>query len=64
MTTPPKDPPEGCQEIPGFSIDFFEGSAWLTKDGQITNEWSKRGVWSTEEEAREAYEKVLKELAE
>lgn len=64
MNTPPREPPTGCHEIPGFIIDFFKGSAWLTKDGQITNEWSKRGVWATEAEAREAYEKVLKELAE
>ena len=62
--TPPKEPPEGCQEIPGFIVDLFEGSAWLTKDLQVTTVWAERGVWATQEEAKKAMMTVMKDLAE
>lgn len=61
---PPKPPPEGCQEIPGYIVDLFEGSAWLTKDLQVTKVWSERGVWPTQAEAHAAMMVVMKELAE
>jgi len=62
--TPPKEPPKGCQEIPGYIVDLFEGSAWLTKDLQVTTVWAERGVWATQEEANKAMTAVFKELAE
>ena len=62
--TPPKEPPEGCQEIPGYIVDLFEGSAWLTKDLQVTTVWAERGVWATQEEANKAMMTVMKDLAE
>jgi len=62
--TPPKEPPKGCQEIPGYIVDLFEGSAWLTKGLQVTTVWAERGVWATQEEANKAMTAVFKELAE
>jgi hypothetical protein len=62
--TLPKEPPEGCQEIPGYIVDLFEGSAWLTKDLQVTTVWSERGVWATQDEANAAMAALFKELAE
>lgn len=62
--TEPKEPPKGCQEIPGYIVDLFEGSAWLTKDLQVTTVWSERGVWSTQAEANAAMMAVMKDLAE
>jgi len=62
--TPPKEPPNGCQEIEGFIIDLFEGSAWLTNDLQVTTIWAERGVWATQEEANKAMMTVMKDLAE
>ena len=62
--TPPKPPPEGCQEIPGYIVDLFEGTAWLTKDLQVTTGWAERGVWATQEEAKKAMMTVMKDLAE
>lgn len=56
----PKEPPEGCQEIPGFIVDFFDGSAWLTKECQVTTEWDKRGVWATYEEAETEMMRALR----
>lgn len=62
--TPPKEPPEGCQEIPGYIVEIFKGSAWLTKDLQVTTVWRERGVWATQEEANAAMAALFKELAE
>jgi len=62
--TPPKEPPEGCQEIPGYIVDLFEGSAWLTKDLQVTTVWAERGIWPTAAEAHAAMMAVMKDLAE
>jgi len=49
----PKEPPECCQEIPGFICVVVEGCAWLTKEGDVTTDWNRRGVWDTTEEAKE-----------
>jgi len=62
--TPPRNPPPACQEIPGFIVDLFEGSAWLTNDLQVTTVWAERGVWATQEEAKKAMMAVMKDLAE
>ena len=62
--TPPKEPPEGCQEIPGYIVELFEGSAWLTLGLGVTTVWSERGVWATQEEAHAAMAALFKELAE
>ena len=51
--------PEGCQEIPGFILDVFDGSAWITQDGQVTTEWSQRGIWPTVEAAEAAKQNCL-----
>lgn len=50
----PKEPPEGCQEIPGFILPLPCGKRWYTKDGRITIHWRERGVWPTAEAARKA----------
>lgn len=60
----PKPPPEGCQEIPGYIVDLFEGSAWLTLGLQVTTKWEERGVWPTQAEAYAAMMAVMKDLAE
>lgn len=59
MSTPkqPKEPPPGCQEIPGFILDVFDGSAWMRADGTVTDKWAERGVWPTLEDAAAAREK-------
>lgn len=57
--TQPKEVPEGCMEIPGFIIDVFDGSAWLTQDGKVTSRWEERGFWQTIEEAEEMMQRVL-----
>lgn len=50
----PIDPPPGCQEIPGFILSVFGGRGWFTQDGELTNDWNKRGVWPTQAEAEAA----------
>lgn len=55
-----REPPEGCQEIPGFILDIFDGSAWLTQTGQVTDKWEERGIWPTEEAASAALETFFK----
>jgi hypothetical protein len=57
-----KEVPTGCLEIPGFIIDVFDGSAWITKDGQITDKWSERGIWPTAAEAEEMRQKITREM--
>ena len=47
LTEQPKEPPPGCQEMPGFCLDVFDGSAWLRLDGTVTDKWDERGVWPT-----------------
>ncbi len=51
----PIDPPPGCQEIPGFILVVFGGRVWFTQDGELTNDWNKRGVWKTVQEAETAH---------
>jgi hypothetical protein len=58
----PKPAPAGSQEAPGFILDVFDGSAWMTKDGQVTTEWKERGVWGTYEEAEKAMKEFTKEM--
>lgn len=55
-TIPVKPPPPGAVEAPGYIAEVFEGAAWLTADGQATDQWSERGVWPTPEAAAAAIE--------
>lgn len=59
MNNEVKGVPEGCVEIPGFILDVFDGSAWMTQDGQVTDRWPERGVWPTAEAAEEALHRFL-----
>lgn len=34
------------------------GGRWVTQDGKVTREWSRRGLWPTEAAAREALERM------
>ena len=45
--------PEGCQEIPGYILDVFDGSSWITQGGQVTDKWQERGIWQTPDAAAE-----------
>lgn len=51
--------PEGCQRIPGYILDVFDGSAWITQEGRVTDKWHERGVWPTQEAAAEAMQRFL-----
>jgi len=50
----PKQVPEGCVECPGYILDMFDGSVWITQDGRVTDKWEERGVWPTFEAAEQA----------
>jgi hypothetical protein len=54
-----RDVPAGCQEIPGYILDVFDGSAWITQDGRVTDNWHERGVWPTPEAAEEMMQQFL-----
>jgi hypothetical protein len=54
-----KEPPDGCIEIPGFIIVVSEEKAWLTKDGNVTDDFKQRGVWETEKEVEDAIDKFF-----
>jgi hypothetical protein len=54
-----RDVPAGCQEIPGYILDVFDGSAWITQDGQVTDKWQERGIWTTPEAAAEMMQRCL-----
>lgn len=54
-----KPVPEGCMEIPGYILDVFNGSAWITQDGHVTDKWEERGVWPTPEAAAEMMQRCL-----
>lgn len=56
---PPDDVPAGCQELPGYILDVFDGSAWITQDGQVTDKWQERGIWPTREAAAEMMHQCL-----
>lgn len=51
--------PPGCVEAPGYILDLFDGSAWMTQDGRVTDRWNERGVWPTAECAAEAMRRFL-----
>lgn len=51
--------PLGCVEAPGYILDLFDGSAWMTQDGRVTDRWNERGVWPTAESAAEAMRRFL-----
>jgi len=51
--------PSGCHEAPGFILDVFDGSAWVTRSGEITTKWEDRGVWPTVEAAESMMRQVL-----
>jgi hypothetical protein len=44
---------------PGYIIDMFDGSVWITQDGKVTTEWSERGIWPTLEAAQEMVERIM-----
>ena len=46
----------GSANFPGYCIDMFEGSVWLTKEGKITPNYDDRGIWMTLPEAEAALE--------
>lgn len=54
-----RDVPKGCQEIPGYILAVFDGSAWITQDGQVTDKWQERGIWPTPEAAAEMMQRCL-----
>lgn len=54
-----RDVPAGCQEIPGYILEVFDGSAWITQDGQVTDKWQERGVWPTPKAAAEMMQRCL-----
>lgn len=60
---PVREVPPGCEEHPGFILDVFDGSAWITQDGRVTTEWAERGVWPTEEAAAQAMHQFLAQEA-
>jgi hypothetical protein len=53
--------PSGAIEAPGYILDVFDGSAWMTEDGRVTDKWSERGVWPTAEAAQEAMNRFLRD---
>lgn len=48
------EPPEGCMEISGFILVVEPGKQWITQDGEITRDFSKRGQWATAEDSEAA----------
>lgn len=59
MTTPPREPPPGCLEIPGICVEAGRQGTWLTQDGKRwTMDRSERGIWKTNESALAAAEKA------
>ena len=50
--------PANCMAAPGYIVPVKVGGceAWLTHDLKVTNAWSKRGIWPTQESAKEAIE--------
>lgn len=50
--------PAGCQEIPGYILDVFDGSARITQDGRVTDKWQERGIWPTPEAAAEMMQQL------
>ena len=51
--------PPGCQEIPGYILAVFDGKAWITQDGHVTDKWEERGIWPTQAAADEAMQMFL-----
>lgn len=49
----------GSHHIQGYILDMFDGSAWITQDGQVTDKWEERGIWPTYEAASEMMKKCL-----
>jgi hypothetical protein len=55
----PLEPPPRCMAISGFIVEIGEGRKhWLTKAGGVTENWSERGVWDTQEEVNEFVKKL------
>lgn len=44
---------------PMFYIEVAEGGPWLAQDLSVTNNWSLRGLWATEQQAAAARDKSL-----
>lgn len=53
------EPPPGCMVQPGYILPVFGGKFWFTMTGDLTDVWSRRGVWPTEAEARAAKDEFL-----
>ena len=51
--------PAGGQKIPGYILDVCDGSAWITPDGQVTDQWQERGIWPTPEAAADMMQRCL-----
>lgn len=43
----------------GYCIHMFDGSVWLTKDLEVTHDYSARGVWPTLGDAEKAMAEAL-----
>lgn len=54
-----REVPPRCIEIPGIILELPGGRQWITRDGQITNEWNRRGVWATAAEVQAVLEQVF-----
>ena len=61
--TPPQEPPDGCQEIPGYILPLGDGR-WLTKSGQWTRVWERRWVWATADDAQQTLAKMPEVIKE
>ena len=57
-TKPPQEPPQGCQEIPGYILPIRQGG-WLTQNLTVTHIWQHRGIWPTPEAAQAALDKAV-----
>lgn len=54
----PLDPPPGCMEIPGYFM-IVKGGEYVTVDGQITDDFKKRGVYDTIDALEDAKDRFL-----
>ena len=46
--------PPNCTEIPGYILTIIPEELWLTSDGFLTENWDKRGIWPSPEDAKKA----------
>ncbi len=53
------DASEGTPDFRGYCVNLFEGSVWLTQGGEITRNYTERGIWPTFDEAEAALRKAM-----